>query len=96
VRSATTVVAATALVRVIPGRLPGSSLWARPHRGIQYACIGRQAASDALGPPDALTFSAGALATLLCFWAFNSFERRTWRRAMDVVPTRFPSPNGRA
>jgi hypothetical protein len=51
---------------------------------------------DAFAPPDALSFSAGALATLLCFWAFNSYERRTWRRAMDAVPARFPSPDGQA
>jgi hypothetical protein len=51
---------------------------------------------DAFTSSDALSFSAGALATLLCFWAFNGFERRTWRRAMHAVPTRFPSPNDQA
>ena len=48
----------------------------------------------AFTPPDALAISAGALGTLLCFWAFYGYERRTWRRAMDAVPARFPSPDG--
>jgi positive regulator of sigma E activity len=54
------------------------------------------AVAHAFTSSDALSFIAGALATLLSFWAFNSFERRTWRRAMDAVPIRFPSPDRQA
>jgi hypothetical protein len=50
----------------------------------------------AFGPPDALAFSVGALATLLAYWAFYRYEQRTWRRAMDAVPAHFPSSDGQA
>lgn len=50
----------------------------------------------AFNPHYALTFSAGALASLLFFWAFYGYERRTWRRAMEAVPARFPSAGSEA